>query len=331
MTRRQPTNSILTLTTSCISKLKQLLAPQNQLPTEILECRLADLRLWADGVGALAKPGASLDTRLRGRQNDIALVKNVLSMLANSLDHLATLPAISADFERGIQNLDSSIRNLALIGVAIRRTGKASRSRKTDSTFNPDEYREFKEYLVCMALLRPRAEGQFEATDDGRYISKLNINKTSELQKRLINANLRRRHAFILAQKRSGVQPAMTTQNSSLITDPEIALRSAPLAKAEMHVTESMDPAQIPRVKEKGSASTISGQTYASTLEGSLNYNPTSKKYTPGAAKTFITVIASDADFPQPPATDSGREISRCPCCCQSLPIETFINPKKWK
>lgn len=326
------TASILALTLSCVAKFEQLLA-RIKGDFERLDNRLADFNLWADGTGALAKPGASLDTRLRGRDNDLALIKNVLLTLADSLDYLMGLSEGDYHFEGGIQNLDSAIRNLALIGVAIRRTGKASRNRRADKTFNPDESQDFRKHLECIALTRPTKEGRFHLRDDKSYSTTLQDSKPSELQSRLITANLRRRHAFLLAQKRSGSQRAAQRQPSGpeVISSAEVTTHAAPPVKKAIQTADFLYPIPIPLINKTIQAPTVSGFTQASTAEGSLQFNSVAKKYTPGAARTQITVIASDAEFPQPPSTDPDRELAKCPCCCQSLPIETFVSPKLWK
>lgn len=328
-------NSVLKLTESCISKFQLLLAAHNPRHIELLESRLADFNLWVDGVGALAKPGASLDSRLRGRLNDLALVKNVLTMLADSLDYYTSLAKTDANFDGSIQNIDSAIKNLALIGVAIRRTGKASRNRKADQTFNPYEHQELRKYLECIILLRPTEEGLFHLTEDGRYVARLEASKLSGLQKRLVEANLRRRHNFLRAQKRSRTQEVAQTHSSIPAFPPSVDdLRQGEdttETQGAQNAVNLPDFMTTPTAEGKHSTTTISGFSGASTAEGTLQYSPAARKYTSGVAKSQITFIASDTEFPQPPSTLLGREISKCPCCCQSLPVETFSNPKLWK
>jgi hypothetical protein len=324
--------SVRKLIETCISKFEQLLALQNQRRTELVESRLADLNLWADGVGALAKPGASLDSRLQGRVDDLALVKNVLIMLADSLDYYTGLAETEANSDGAIQNLDSAIKNLALIGVAIRHTGKASRNRRADRTFNPDEHHELRKHLECVVLLRPTEEALFRPTEVGRYVAELDASKLSDLQSRLIEANLRRRHNFLLAQKRSRTQKGVQTQLlTTAVPSSADDLQGRPSADTQ-NAADLQDPTMNPTSKGKDCAApTISGFSHASTAEGTLQHAQAAKRYTPGAAKTQITSIASDAEFPQAPSIPLGRELSRCPCCCQSLPVETFSNPKIWK
>lgn len=327
------TSSILKLTESCISRFEKLLALQNPRHKEPLENRLADLNIWADGVGALAKPGASLDSRLQGRVKDLALVKNVLVMLADSLDYYAGLAETDAN-SGGIQNLDSAIKNLALIGAAIRRTGKASRNRRADRTFNPDEHQELRKHLECVVLVRPTKEALFRRMEDGLYVSELHAPRLSDLQERLIEANLRRRHNFSLAQRRSQVREGLQTQflTTAVPASADDLTHEGPPANtqkaADLHDPTSNSTAKV----QNRAAPTTSGFSLASTAEGTLQYTPAAApRYTPRAAKTHITSIASDAEFPQPPAIASSREILKCPCCCQALPVETFSNPKIWK
>lgn len=297
--------SISTLTESCISKFDKLLASctQGSQRMKSLESRLADFNLWAGGVGALARPGASLDSRLHGRANDLSLVKNVLIMLADSLDYYAGIVEDETNHDGAIQNLDSAIQNLALIGVAIRRTGKASRNRKADQTFNPDNYQELKMHLECIILLRPTEEALFHQAESGEYVAKLDNSKLSAIQKRLIEANLRRRHKFLVAQKRSSIQKRAKTHfsSSAIPSSLDIPSHEDPLAdKQNAEAADNQDPAPYLTAKgQETTAPTISAFSLASTAEGTLKYDSTSKKYTPSAAKTQITFIASDVEFPK--------------------------------
>ncbi|KAI1826538.1 hypothetical protein F4861DRAFT_62973 [Xylaria intraflava] len=322
--------SVRTLTELCVSKFEDLISIRSSRRVE-LETRLADFNLWADGVGALSKPQSSLDSRLRSRAKDLALVKNILIMLIDSLDYYADLTEADVNSDGDIGNLDSAIGNLALIGAAIRRTGKASRSRRADRTFNPDEYQDFKKHLECIVALRPTQEPLFHETENGHYIAKFTTAKLSPLQKRLIDANLRRRHNFSVAQKHSRSQNDMQTQLPPLVvrSSTRNPLQTGPPTivqnKAEPYWQR---PHQATKDTER-EAPTISEFSRASTAEGTLQYAPDS--YDPGVAKTQITAIASDIEFPQAPSILPGRQVSKCPCCCQSLPSAVLSYPKAWK
>ncbi|KAI0440549.1 hypothetical protein F4803DRAFT_464372 [Xylaria telfairii] len=328
----QTESSILMLTKSCISKFKEIIALHSFKRPE-LESRLADLNLWADGVGALSRPGSSLDSRLQGRVKDLALVKNVLITLTDSLDHYKDVAEIEKSSDESIRNIDSIIGNLALIGVAIRRTGKASRNRRADRTFNPDEHQEFRTHLECIVLLRPTEEAPFHRAENGDYVPRLATSKLSPLQNRLIDANLRRRHNFCLAQRRSKHQQEPHTQlpASPIISATDNALQN----DLPCNVRNADDPQDLlPHFTTKDPkrpVPTISGFSLASTAEGTLQDTTALRRSSPGVAKTQITSIASDAEFPQPPPLLLDQQVAKCPCCCQSLPVNIFTDPKKWK
>lgn len=328
----QSTSPLARITKSCMSRFETLLARNHNTVGryKLLESRQADFNLWADSVGALAKPGASLDSRLKGRAKDIALVNNVLFMLDDSLEYCAELSESDGNYDEAIQNLDSAIRNLALIGAAIRRTGKASRNRRANRTFDPDIHQDFRQHLECVVLLRPTEDGLFRQREDGQYEAKLNSLELSNLQARLIEANLRRRHNFLVAQRQSRAQDVLNIKSFTLAVLPGAGeLPQTPPTDVDTdrgHRTpDSHEPLPESTTETaKPTAPTITGFSRASTAEGSLNY-------TPKMAKTQITSIASNAEFPRSPATSSNQEISKCPCCCQALPIEIFCNPKAWK
>lgn len=319
--------SIQHLTKACLSKFDEALSSQPPSSKQGLENRLADFSLWVDGVSAVAKSGLSLDSRLQSRTSDSAIVKSVLVMLFDSLDYYMSLSQAGSSSDDGVQNIDSAIRNLALIGVAIRRTGKASRSRRADRTFNPDEHPELRKHLECVLLLRP--------TEGGRHSDELDPSKLTDLQRRLIDANLRRRHQFLLAQRRSRNQEGAQKQHPALgstpsVDDTPLTKDARPASSRKPEGSRGQPSTSSTKRKDPFLAPTISGLSRASTAEGTLKYAP-AKRYTPGVTKTQITSIASDAEFPEPPDIPEDRDIFQCPCCCQSLPIETFKDPKLWK
>lgn len=326
------TTAISTLTETCLSKFEKQLNIEHPEGFGQLERRLADFNLWIDGVGALAKPGVSLDSRLRGRPKDVVLVKTVLAMLADSLDYHTSLAKTDARRDESIANLDSAIHNLALIGTAIRRTGRASRNRRADQTFNPDDHQELRKHLECVVLLRPAEEALFAQTKDGDYMSRLTMTSLTSLQERLIEANLRRRHKFLWAQKKfkSQEEMHMAQEETPLHADAPSLMRPKDSIGTTAKVQDSTSTLLIMK-RDNRATPTLSGISQASTAEGTLKYSTTVREYSSGPEKTQITSIASDAEFPQAPFVALGRAIARCPCCCQSLPSNTFRDPSEWK
>jgi hypothetical protein len=327
------TNTISILTESCLSKFERQLSVEHAEGFGLLERRLADFRLWSDGVGALAKPGLSLDSRLRGREKDIVLVKTVLNMLADSLDYYASLAKTDAGCDGSIAILDSALQNLALIGTAIRRTGRASRNRRADQTFNPDEHQELRNHLQCVVLLRPTRNALFYEAENERYISTLDMTCLTGLQERLIEANLRRRHKFLRAQRKSRTQGEAQTNKKNILADTTTTGSTGDQSLTSTETTIEVQDATPKPIAKRGRQATltVSGTSLASTAEGTLEYSSTPREYSLGPAKTQITSIASDAEFPQAPSVAWDRELSRCPCCCQALPSKIFRDSTLWK
>ena len=87
-----------------------------------------------------------------------------------TLSYYASLADNDPNVDGAIQNLDAAIQNLALIGVAICRTGKASRNRRADRTFKPDAHQELRRHLECVVLLRPAEKALFRLEKDERCV-----------------------------------------------------------------------------------------------------------------------------------------------------------------
>lgn len=314
------------LVRQCVSKFDACSTPQSPAGDCVgMENRQADLRLWADGVGATADGKASLDWRFRSRPDDLMLVKSVLLMLGDFIDEYMALLMGKEDTDDAVQGINSAIENLALIGVAIRCTGKASRRRRVDMRFEPDKYWELRQHLECIILLRPSKSGLPE---------KLETTRLSDVQERLIYANLMRRHRFVIAQRRSQKTNSHSDEDEMSLSHQagQDEAPQAPAPPADSKTSENVSKVkQTHNQKRKGrAAKTIAGLTEASTAEGTLQYG-TNRKYVAGAARTQITAIAAETDFPKPPKIAEGRHIIKCPCCCQAFPVEEMTKPDKWR
>lgn len=278
-----------------------------------METRLADVRLWADGVGAMAQGPASLDQRFHSRPQDLFLVKTILIMLADFVKDYSE----GQTADEVVERIDSAIENLALIGVAIRRTGKASRRRREDAQFDRQDYGELRRHLECIILLRPSKAG---------LETELNPSTLSIVQERLIEANLKRRHRFVFAQNRSrklGTRGTHQSTDDHVLQQDEL-FGGEGKGEASPAKTRSTQGAQPPAPPTRG------GLTIASTAEGTLQYGGNGR-YVSGAARTQITALAADTEFPKPPRTLEDRHIGKCPCCCQSIPTKEMDDPIKWR
>ncbi|KAH7022128.1 hypothetical protein EDB80DRAFT_1714 [Ilyonectria destructans] len=309
--------SVPELTKDCISKFDGCSALDDNGDNVAMENRLADLRLWADGVGATAEGNASLEWRFRSRPDDLTLVKTILIMLSDFIDDYATLLENHQPIDDAVHRIDSAIENLALIGVAIRRTGKASRRQRADTWFDPAECEDLRLHLECVILLRPSQSGLQDQLD---------LSSLSMVQRRLIEANLLRRHRFVIAQRRSRRSKQAEGKQKRIASD--LSDNESPQGVGQ---TESR--AFTTRSTQKGkerAPPTRGGLTAASTAEGTLQY-VAGRKFEPGAARTQITVLAAETKFPRPPRYPDDRHIGKCPCCCQSILVEEMTNRDKWR
>ncbi|KAH6989087.1 hypothetical protein BKA56DRAFT_247869 [Ilyonectria sp. MPI-CAGE-AT-0026] len=309
--------SVPELTKDCILKFDRCFAPDDNGDNAAMENRLADLRLWADGVGATVEGNASLEWRFRSRPDDLTLVKTILIMLSDFIDDYATLLENHQPIDDAVHRIDSAIENLALIGVAIRRTGKASRRRRADTWFDPAECEDLRLHLECVILLRPRQSGLQDQLD----LSSLSI-----IQKRLIEANLTRRHRFVIAQRRSRRSKQAEGKQKRIASDLSNNESSQGAGPTE---SRALTTRSTQKGKERAPP-TRGGLTAASTAEGTLQY-VAGRKFEPGAARTQITVLAAETKFPRPPRYSDDRHIGKCPCCCQSILVEEMTNRDKWR
>ncbi|KAF5675748.1 hypothetical protein FHETE_2351 [Fusarium heterosporum] len=273
-----------------------------------LTYRLADFNLWVDGTGALASHKASLDWRLKDRPIDLTLVKGNLVMLHQFTEDYGGLPGSRSSLDEALRNIDSSLSNLSLLAVAIRQTGKKARLYKADSRFNSEEHTDLKEHLSCIVALRPSEEG---CTHEGY---KMRADDLSNIQQRLIQANLRRRNRFKQAQKHSsGLKaknveflPQSAYSGKSAQPGPDI---SNPLVSgtAVPSFTNVLD-AKIETVHGSKHAPTLSG-TSASVPSGNLIYvQPGHKTSEASAPITEITRIAASAQYPRPRLPKTGHQ-----------------------
>jgi hypothetical protein len=319
-------------TLMCLKKFEDVIALDKLRNRSLLEDKLADLRLWDHSVGATARTGASLDSRFKNRASDLVLVKSILDLLTDCLSEYSDLIANGGSTAEILDNIDTTIRNLAMVGVAIRQTGKASRGRKIDRLYDPAEHQEFRRHLKCIALLRP-------SDDFASRVSALESSNLNEIQERLIEANLRRRHIFLLAQKRSDharkIDPVI--KNSETRINPQEELIAVPDDQSPIQAIDQWEKvtfASLPQhhATERNKSAIIGDLSKASTAEGTLRVGfLKERKLMPTIARTQISVIASNAIFPSPPPIPPGRLMFACPCCCESLPSEEFRDPTEWR
>jgi hypothetical protein len=314
-----------TITRECFQKF-QLCTQQLEGRDEIhIRTRWADLKLWADSVGATAPDKASLDRRYEHRPEDIHFILGLLSMLGEVLEECHT--AAKGDFSLRdiLTRIDSIVDSLAFIGVQIRRSGRKSRLQKADRSFdrNRAKYRNLRAHLSCVMVSRPTQEGRpGKDCHSNDYFADLSL---PPIQERLIEANLRRRHRFIEAQRHSqGLKESFTLEGPSVVPN-QYDTESASETK---HRSIPAEHRKKPMVSQQKRTLTLPA-TSASGVDS--RWGGLHSQRRPGSTITRITTITAAAIYPKAHApSNMDQKIVQCPCCCQSIPT-VELEDSLWK
>lgn len=326
-----------TVTRSCLEKFKQCIQKLQGKDKIHVQTRLADLRLWSDSVGAAASAKASLNSRFQHRPNDVNFVRGLLSMLEGLLQECLTAASDGSDVRDAITNIDSTVDSLAFIGVQIRRSGRKSRLRKADDSFdkNRDIYRKLRAHLACVLTAKPTEEGR--PKDEGKEIHSVdyftNI-KLPQIQERLVGANLRRRHRFMEAQRHSHGLKDPSTEASHTVIPQQFITMAATDTKQEVSPMQDIKIAAALHQKQvRPSGAGQNAPTIPATSASGLDskWGGLQKNRRPGSTVTRITAITAAARYPRAhPSSSQGQKLVKCPCCCQAIPASE-LEDGQWR
>ncbi|KAI0534377.1 hypothetical protein GGR58DRAFT_505341 [Xylaria digitata] len=316
-------NSIADMTRSCLEGARQSIQRLEGKEKIHMQTLLADLRLWADSVGAIAQSKASLDRRFQYRPHDVYLIERLLLMLQGFFNECSVAADKNTNIEDIMSNINSTVDSLAIVGVQIRQSGRESRLRKADSTFDKNRgyYYNFRAHLACIIAAKPAKDGWSKNEDklihSVEYFANL---KLTPIQERLIEANMRRRHRFLEAQRRSyGLQAVSTEAYQSTISRQTVA--------------EPSDAKQTPvdnlsaQVQGRPTDPPITIVTSASALDS--NWDGLQDSHRPGSTATHITTITANARYPKA-RIPSEQKLAKCPCCCQAIPANQLVG-SQWR
>ncbi|RAK89626.1 hypothetical protein BO79DRAFT_227827 [Aspergillus costaricaensis CBS 115574] len=281
---------------------------------------LADLKLWANGAGALKVGKASLDARLTSNQDAKDFVRIRSDFLLGADGH-------GDGLGQAMQDVKSIIGQLSRIMTSIRKAGINARIQKADGSYDPGhpQVEALKNHLQLLLLLlsRPRYNGTLQAETSSHgvlLVSSIDGTIVSEprsltvIQRRLIEANLKRRHRFLYAQRHAiklsdrEPAPAKSIPTSRKIPQPLILNPNA----------RSTDEPKLP---------TVYSTTTATEVQDPIPF-PTRDSAQP--ATTIISAISSRVTYPKPPQLRPDQNVFQCPCCCQTLPA-SMSRGSQWK
>ncbi|KAL3462602.1 hypothetical protein BJX64DRAFT_259031 [Aspergillus heterothallicus] len=317
-------SSIFNASAQCRQTFKAAAAVPTLMQREWAENRMAEFNLWASGCGVFATGRASLDYRLSSNGETQGIVVNLLLMLDILLQQCieavqenqseVTGDAWSEELCKRISDVEESLDQLARLTLAIRKAGTKSRLLKADSLFSPDDEQicAFRRHLELLLLVSPEIAGC--ASSVGQQLMPDNLDP---IQRRLIDANLLRRHRFLYAQKHSQKLGPHKNVHGTLLN------KAAPVILQHAQSGGSQAPSAYPK---EGQSVPAQSTTTATMVDEPVQLPP-KRAIT---STTVVSVTTSRISYPRPPSTYQQHKVFSCPCCCQILP-STVAQGNRWK
>ncbi|KAL9618681.1 MAG: hypothetical protein Q9160_006648 [Pyrenula sp. 1 TL-2023] len=231
-----------------------------------------------------------------------------------------TAPLSSDPLHENMRNVEKMLDQLARIALSIRQSGRRSRLQKADQRFKAEEHKDLQRYLSSMLVINhPKlAMDQIGSID------------LTEVQKRLVHCNLKRRNRFLYAQQHSKhlFPTAKERQQPQASQTAKIVPPIEPGFTLDDERETSPTPDRLDGAKGLSTDPTIKTGTSASAvseglaLQDALMPTPT--------ASTIMSSTVMNLDYPRPPKSKEGVYAFTCPCCCQTLPV-SLSEENRWK
>lgn len=210
------------------------------------------------------------------------------------------------------------INQLIRISIAVRRAGTQARVKRADSCFKPDRHGELHRLLTVLLYANTSTTGsRLEGWADSNPLSF----QPTEVQSRLILANLRRRHRFLYAEKRWKAQGrehnASIAEGDMLYPGSERKERA--VSQGKPHEDE---PTRSRSAMEPAPAPTSTAPT---TIREPVVVPESSQP-----SMTFASTTSAKVSYPSAPDVSDGRQAFTCPCCYLSLPV-SLSEGRKWR
>ena len=249
------------------------------------------------------------------------------------------------DWEAGISSLRAAgaevktiLTQLGNLAVVIREAATPSRLSKADATFHEDQYDEFRNHLKALILAQdPKIVDRFKSATLDRYEaeSKAFLEQKitlSEIQDRLIAANLRRRHRFLFAQERGRIlsPTSLIPVKATLISDGSNTMREEQEHRKAPVMEHTVDPMATQSKSSHHPDQAPSGIT-ASAIIKPIVTEPPPMTNTSQYAQTEISTTLTQIVYPQPPFLEADRINIICPCCCLPQPREVIAKKSRWR
>lgn len=235
-----------------------------------------------------------------------------------------------SDLRIATSDVDSIIEQLGGLAIAIRRSGSSSAILKADRTFHPNMHQELHHHLTLLIVLEQVKCRLRSSSPIGDHLQISIETPLSSVQKRLIDANLRRRHRFVYAQNH-----ALKLERQDAGHEFSIYDSSDSDVKTNDIIGIAIEGQRRPSSKQ--AASRLNKDTVTITTASAVAVpieNLMPAKLTPSQrAKTEISTTGSKIVYPAPPEVEMASALFRCPCCCLPQPSEIArpLRRNRWR
>lgn len=244
-----------------------------------------------------------------------------------------------------IKSTEAILDQLIRLTFAIRKSGTTSRLQKADRSFDPERLDDFRRHLNLVLLTRSadierkRTEAwrncPNDAFNDIRVDFDVDETQLNSVQRRLVDANLRRRNRFLYAQDHSKKMAGSQTHPQKATASHKPANQLDQVVN-EMEIRQSI---REPTSSQKRDVTTNNGfnvvsdtvaesTTTASAVDTTISFDMQKKTTNSRHEMTQVSSITLKMAYPRPPK--GGGLGFKCPCCCQTLP-RMFEEANQWK
>jgi hypothetical protein len=223
-----------------------------------------------------------------------------------------------------MRDVEKLLQQLAELAVAIRKSGTSSRLQKADRSFDPTRFKAFQKHLELILLARGSQLGR------GFEDYEIHADRLTKVQRRLIDANLRRRNRFLYAQRHSEKLAAVASLR-------RVAMDSSPprvtAVVGDWNKSSLQSPPELPPRPDVIPVAPMvppMTTTSASIVNSQILIHRPPQAPPSQPAMTQITSTGAKMTYPGPPPINLGLNSFKCPCCCQTLPL-MFRDNTRWK
>ncbi|GAB1321063.1 hypothetical protein MFIFM68171_11273 [Madurella fahalii] len=240
--------------------------------------------------------------------------------------------------------IELCLYRLARLSIAIRKSGDRFRHKRADDDLKrvqihaPNTYAEFKTHLETLILIGPYEHALLSrlalAASRNDITQSVNIvirawlyNRLGRIQRRLVQANIIRRHR-IMCSRKGGRQASSTSAEIKPVRRQAVTMRPSahppqqtPAGPTEVARSEVAPAIPVARVIEQTSA------VQTATAVGPDLNTVALRSVRASSAVSKLTRTGQDQDYPKPSMLEKSPQ---CPYCGFVLDLEYAKNEKKW-